>query len=70
MNKKKLFVLALVLSFIVTAYIGIQLIGLMLGSILMAMSGLLFSEAYERIKLLKSSETREDKGIENDVRAS
>lgn len=63
MNKKKLFVLALVISSIVTAYMGIKIIGLVLGSILMTMSGLLFFEAYERIKLLKSSETREDKGI-------
>ncbi len=42
---------------------GIRLIGLMLGSILLAISGLLFFEAYERIKFPKSSETREGKGL-------
>jgi hypothetical protein len=63
MNKKKLYVFALVISFIITVYMGIQLIGLMLGSILLAISGLLFFEAYERIKFLKSSETRERKGL-------
>lgn len=63
MSKKKLYIFALVISFMVTTYIGIQLIGLMLGSILLAISGLLFVEAYERIKFLKSSETRERKGL-------
>jgi len=63
MYKKKLYVFALVISFIITVYMGIQLIGLMLGSILLAISGLLFVEAYERIKFLKSSETREGKGL-------
>jgi hypothetical protein len=63
MNKKKLFVIALVISFIFTAYVGIQLFGLMLGSISLAISGILFYEAYHHIKILKYSETKENKGI-------
>jgi len=61
MYKTKAFAIALVLSFIVTAYVGIQLIGLMVGSIVLAISVILFSEAYHHIKFLKSSETRENK---------
>jgi hypothetical protein len=63
MHKKVAFAIALVIAFIVTAYIGMRLIGLMVGSIVLAISGILFYEAYHHIKFLKSSETRENKEL-------
>jgi hypothetical protein len=61
MHKKVAFVIALVIAFIVTAYVGMRLIGLMVGSIVLAISGILFYEVYHYIKFLTSSEIRENK---------
>ena len=57
MHQKKALVLILVIAFTVTAYVGIQLIGLMVGSITLAISGIFLFEAYHHIKELTSSET-------------
>jgi hypothetical protein len=61
MHKKVAFAIALIIAFIVTAYVGMRLIGLMIGSIVLAISGILFYEAYHYIKFLTSSEIRENK---------
>lgn len=61
MHKKVAFAIALVLSFLVSAYVGMRLIGLMVGSIVLAISGILFYEAYHYIKFLTSSEKKENK---------
>jgi hypothetical protein len=61
MHKKVAFAIALVIAFIVTAYVGMRLIGLMVGSIVLTISGILFYEAYHYIKFLTSSEIRENK---------
>jgi len=63
MHRKVAFVITLVIAFIVTAYVGMRLIGLMVGSIVLAISGILFYEAYHYIKFLTSSEIRENKEL-------